>query len=128
MTEQAICIFCSMPPGRVIDSDDHLYVIRDGFPVTPGHTLFRPHRHAATWFDLNADEQASLNALLHKHKALLEQEDPTITGFNIGMNCGADAGQTVFHCHVHLIPRRKGDAVDPKGGVRGVIPNKQKYN
>ena len=65
--------------------------------------------------------------MINKHKKLIEQEDSTVTGFNIGMNCGEDAGQTVFHCHVHLIPRRKGDMEEPKGGVRGVIPDKRTY-
>ena len=121
------CIFCKIKQERIIDRDEFFYVIQDGFPVTGGHTLFIPHRHAETWFDLTDTEQASLNQLLQKHKALLQSEDETITGFNIGMNCGEDAGQTVMHCHVHLIPRRKGDMLDPKGGVRGVIPEKQKY-
>ena len=121
------CIFCHISKERVIDSCSCFYVIRDAFPVTEGHTLFIPHRHAKTWFDLTADEQAELNSLLAKHKVLLQEEDASITGFNIGMNCGEDAGQTVMHCHVHLIPRRKGDIANPKGGVRGVIPDKQQY-
>jgi diadenosine tetraphosphate (Ap4A) HIT family hydrolase len=65
--------------------------------------------------------------MINKHKELIEKEDTTVSGFNIGINCGEDAGQTVFHCHVHLIPRRKGDMDEPKGGVRGVIPNKRTY-
>ena len=68
-----------------------------------------------------------MNIMINKHKELIEKEDATVSGFNIGMNCGEDAGQTVFHCHVHLIPRRKGDMDEPKGGVRGVIPNKRTY-
>ena len=121
------CLFCDIDESRVIDRDDFFYVIRDGYPVSTGHTLFIPNRHAETWFDLEEVELKSLNRFLHKYKSLLEQEDPSITGFNIGMNCGEDSGQTVFHCHIHLIPRRKGDVEDPKGGVRGVIPSKQKY-
>jgi len=121
------CIFCEMPKDRMIDADEYMYVIRDGFPVTDGHTLLIPKRHAATWFDLSEYEHASANTLLYKHKQLLEKEDATITGFNIGMNCGEEAGQTVFHCHIHLIPRRKGDVEDPRGGVRWIIPSKADY-
>ncbi len=121
------CIFCNIEQPRIIDQDAFFFVIRDGYPVTEGHSLFIPHRHALTWFDLTPEEQAALNTLLYKHKKLLQEADNTITGFNIGMNCGEDAGQSVMHCHIHLIPRRKGDMDDPKGGVRGVIPHKQKY-
>ncbi|OUR87180.1 hypothetical protein A9Q81_26020 [Gammaproteobacteria bacterium 42_54_T18] len=121
------CIFCNIEQTRIIDQDAFFFVIRDGYPVTEGHSLFIPHRHALTWFDLTAEEQTALNALLTKQKKLLQEADNTITGFNIGMNCGEDAGQSVMHCHVHLIPRRKGDMEDPRDGVRGVIPHKQKY-
>ncbi|OUS25988.1 hypothetical protein A9Q99_19620 [Gammaproteobacteria bacterium 45_16_T64] len=121
------CIFCNIEQSRIIDQDAFFFVIRDGYPVTEGHSLFIPYRHALTWFDLTSEEHAALNALLTKQKKLLQEADNTITGFNIGMNCGEDAGQSVMHCHIHLIPRRKGDMEDPKGGVRGVIPHKQKY-
>ena len=121
------CIFCNMESSRKIDEDDLFYVIRDGFPVTSLHTLIIPNRHVETYFELTEAEVLSLNTMIIKHKKLIEQEDSSVTGFNIGMNCGEDAGQTVFHCHVHLIPRRKGDMEEPKGGVRGVIPDKRTY-
>lgn len=121
------CIFCEMEDSRIIDSNELFYAIRDGFPVTEGHTLFIPKRHAKTWFDLTEAEQQALNQLLQQHKTQLQNQDASIQGFNIGMNCGETAGQTVMHCHVHLIPRRQGDMANPKGGVRGVIPEKQKY-
>ena len=121
------CIFCNMESSRKIDENDLFYVIRDGFPVTSLHTLIIPKRHVETYFGLTEAEVLSMNILINKHKELIEKEDTTVSGFNIGMNCGEDAGQTVFHCHVHLIPRRKGDMDEPKGGVRGVIPNKRTY-
>ena len=121
------CIFCNMESSRKIDENDLFYVIRDGFPVTSLHTLIIPKRHVETYFGLTEAEVLSMNIMINKHKELIEKEDTTVTGFNIGMNCGEDAGQTVFHCHVHLIPRRKGDMDEPKGGVRGVIPNKRTY-
>ena len=121
------CIFCNIESSRKIDENDLFYVIRDGFPVTSLHTLIIPKRHVETYFGLTETEVLSMNILINKHKELIEKEDTTVTGFNIGMNCGEDAGQTVFHCHVHLIPRRKGDMDEPKGGVRGVIPDKRTY-
>ena len=121
------CIFCNMESSRKIDENDLFYVIRDGFPVTSLHTLIIPKRHVETYFGLTEAEVLSMNILINKHKELIEKEDTTVTGFNIGMNCGEDAGQTVFHCHVHLIPRRKGDMDEPRGGVRGVIPDKRTY-
>lgn len=121
------CIFCNMESSRKIDENDLFYVIRDGFPVTSLHTLIIPKRHVETYFGLTEAEVLSMNIMINKHKELIEKEDTTVSGFNIGMNCGEDAGQTVFHCHVHLIPRRKGDMDEPKGGVRGVIPDKRTY-
>ena len=121
------CIFCNMESSRKIDENDLFYVIRDGFPVTSLHTLIIPKRHVETYFGLTEAEVLSMNILINKHKELIEKEDTTVSSFNIGMNCGEDAGQTVFHCHVHLIPRRKGDMDEPKGGVRGVIPDRRTY-
>ncbi|MDA9180285.1 HIT family protein [Emcibacteraceae bacterium] len=121
------CIFCNIEQDRIISEDQSFIVIRDVFPVTFLHTLIIPKRHIETYFDLSAKEIMGLNKILLDEKVHLESEDTSITGFNIGMNCGQDAGQTVMHCHIHLIPRRKGDMDDPRGGVRGVIPDKQKY-
>ena len=121
------CIFCNIDHSRIIDSNDFFYVIRDIYPVTELHTLMIPHRHISSYFDLTENEQISLFALLKSHKEQLFKTDPSITGFNIGVNDGEDAGQTIFHCHIHLIPRRKGDVANARGGVRGVVPNKQNY-
>ena len=121
------CIFCNMESSRKIDENDLFYVIRDGFPVTSLHTLIIPKRHVETYFGLTEAEVLSMNILINEHKELIEKEDTAVTGFNIGMNCGEDAGQTVFHCHVHLIPRRKGDMDEPRGGVRHIIPDKGYY-
>jgi diadenosine tetraphosphate (Ap4A) HIT family hydrolase len=116
-----------MEQDRIIAENDLVYVIRDGYPVTEFHTLIIPKRHEADYFNLTSQEVDAINKMLQEQKNLLEQQDPTISGFNIGINIGEDAGQSIFHVHIHLIPRRKGDTKNPKGGVRGVIPNKQQY-
>ena len=121
------CIFCNIDQSRIIDSDNYFNVILDIYPVTELHTLIIPHRHVASYFELTEQEQSSLFLLLKKHKDKLQKMDSTITGFNMGINDGEDAGQTIFHCHIHLIPRRKGDVENARGGVRGVISNKQSY-
>lgn len=98
----------------------------DAFPVNPGHALIIPKRHVADYFDLTEDEVVAMQALLREVKAIVEKRfNPD--GYNIGVNVNAAAGQSVFHVHMHLIPRYKGDVENPKGGVRGVIPSKQKY-
>ena len=121
------CLFCSMDSKRILDENELAYVVEDGFPVTSGHRLVIPKRHAASYFDLGQAELNAVNQLLAKHKSDLEAEDSAISGFNVGMNCGEDAGQTIFHCHIHLIPRRKGDVEEPRGGVRHTIPGKGSY-
>jgi diadenosine tetraphosphate (Ap4A) HIT family hydrolase len=121
------CLFCDIPPERVIAENDLAYAIRDGFPVTPLHTLIIPKRHAATFFDLREDEILACNQLMKDLRDAILSEDQTVDAFNIGMNAGEAAGQTVFHCHIHLIPRRKGDVENPRGGVRHLIPGKGFY-
>ena len=121
------CIFCTIGEDRIIAENELCYAIRDGFPVTPMHTLVIPKRHVADYFDLYQPELNAIQALLKEQREQILAADPSVTGFNIGINAGADAGQTIFHVHVHLIPRRKGDVADPRGGVRGVIPEKQTY-
>jgi diadenosine tetraphosphate (Ap4A) HIT family hydrolase len=124
------CLFCNIQTNgrsRIVAENDLAYVIRDGFPVTGGHTLFIPKRHAVDYFELVHSEVNAINALMHEQKRLLTLDDPSIQGFNIGMNCGELAGQTIFHCHVHLIPRRKGDVENPRGGVRHIIAGKGFY-
>jgi ATP adenylyltransferase len=121
------CIFCNLPDERVIDENEVALAIRDGFAVTEFHTLIIPKRHISSYFDLSQLEKAGCDELLSSAKSKIIEADDSVSGFNIGINVGEDAGQTVFHCHIHLIPRRKGDVEDPRGGVRGVIAGKQKY-
>ena len=121
------CLFCEIPKDRVILENELAYAIRDGFPVAPMHSLVIPKRHVATFFDLYQPERNAIFKLVDALKINIEKSDSSVSGFNIGMNSGQSAGQTIFHCHVHLIPRRDGDMAEPKGGVRGVIPEKQKY-
>ena len=120
------CPFCTLPPERIIDSNDLALVIRDGYPVSPGHTLVIPKLHIGSWFEITPAEQQALLDLLAKAKAVLETEFKP-DGYNIGINDGPTAGQTVPHLHMHLIPRYKGDQEDPRGGVRWIIPEKAKY-
>jgi diadenosine tetraphosphate (Ap4A) HIT family hydrolase len=124
------CLFCDVQTvdrGRIIEENELAFAIRDAFPVTEHHSLFIPKRHVLDYFGLSLPEVNAIHALLHSQKDYLLKLDPTIDGFNIGMNCGLTAGQSVWHCHVHLIPRRKGDVEFPKGGVRHVIPYKGNY-
>ena len=123
----ADCVFCSLPEKRIVDSNELAVAFRDGYPVTENHTLIIPRRHVSSYFELYQPELNAINELVQRQQKLLKEKDKTISGFNIGINVGEDAGQSVFHVHVHLIPRRNGDMKDPKGGVRGVIPDKQKY-
>ena len=127
MTEKTSCIFCELDAGRIIAENELCLAIRDGYPVTYHHTLVIPKRHVADYFDLHQPERNAIDQILHEQRTAILAMDSSVTGFNVGINAGKSAGQTVFHVHVHLIPRRDGDVVDPKGGVRGVIPSKQKY-
>ena len=121
------CIFCEMPSERVIAENELAYAILDAFPVTEGHTLIIPKRHVSDFFSLYQSERNAMQRLLEEQRQNILNADSTVTGFNIGNNVGEDAGQTVMHCHTHLIPRRIGDVEEPTGGVRGVIAEKQKY-
>ena len=121
------CIFCNLDQKRIISTSNFFHVIRDSFPVSYLHTLIIPKRHAETYFDLDEDETGELSRVLKIERQKILEMDDTVKAFNIGINAGEESGQTIFHCHIHLIPRRKGDVKDPRGGVRGVIPNKQKY-
>lgn len=120
------CVFCSLPPARIVDSNDLAMVIRDGFPISPGHTLVIPKRHVGSFFDITEEERAAMFALLDRAVAILKEEFGP-AGYNIGINDGPAAGQTVPHLHMHLIPRFQGDAADPRGGVRWIIPAKADY-
>ena len=121
------CLFCDIPHERIIAENELCYAIRDGFPVTEAHTLVIPKRHVADYFDLFQPELNAIQQILQIQREAICQADETVTGFNVGINSGASAGQTIFHCHVHLIPRRDGDVKNPRGGVRGVIAEKQAY-
>ena len=120
------CPFCAMDAQRVVDANDLAFVVRDGYPVNPGHTLVIPRRHVASWFDATDAERAAILALVDAAKATLDG-DLHPDGYNVGINIGEAAGQTVMHLHVHLIPRFAGDVDDPRGGVRYVIPERGNY-
>ena len=121
------CPFCEIPADReIIAENKTALAFYDGFTVTPGHTLIIPKRHVAGYFDLNQDELCNINELQFTCRNILQvQYKPQ--GFNLGVNVGEAAGQTIFHCHIHLIPRYTGDVANPRGGVRGVIPGRQNY-
>ena len=121
------CIFCSLDSSRIESENNLFMLIQDLYPVTDGHRLIIPKRHIASFFDLTDEEEKVFMLMLKETKNAMKSEDSTITGFNVGINDGIDAGQTVMHCHIHLIPRRNGDMQNPRGGVRGVIPEKQSY-
>lgn len=124
----ASCIFCQAEgSSRVIAENELALVVGDKFPVTPLHRLIIPRRHVADYFDLHRSERSAVEELLREQRVAIRRQDQSVSGFNIGFNVGADAGQTVFHVHMHLIPRRAGDVSDPRGGVRGVIAEMQKY-
>ncbi len=123
---KSTCPFCTLPDSRIVARDAFALVIRDGFPVSPGHTLVVPRRHVASIEQVTANELRSLWALLAEARRGLD-ETLRPDGYNIGINDGAAAGQTVMHLHVHLIPRYDGDRQDPRGGVRWVIPEKADY-
>lgn len=120
------CLFCNPPSERIFFSNRLVIGLWDGFPVSPGHALLIPRRHIPAWFDATAEERAALTDAIDAAKAEIEK-DHRPDGYNIGVNSGAAAGQTIFHLHVHLIPRYFGDAADPRGGVRHVIPGKGHY-
>jgi diadenosine tetraphosphate (Ap4A) HIT family hydrolase len=121
------CLFCEITAEQIIGHNNLAIAIYDGFPVTELHALVIPKRHAAGYFDLFDPERRAINLLLDEVAATIRDQDKSVAGFNIGINCGEAAGQTVLHAHVHLIPRRVGDVAEPRGGVRGVIPGKANY-
>ena len=120
------CPFCCLPEQRIIDRNDRAVVVRDAYPVTPGHTLVIPTRHVASFFDTTAAEREAMLLLLDRAREQLQGELRP-ESYNIGVNDGRAAGQTVGHLHIHLIPRYAGDREDPRGGVRWVIPQKAAY-
>lgn len=121
------CIFCDIPKERIIASNKLAYAIRDGYPVSRLHSLIIPFRHAVDYFELTEQELLACHSLIHEVKQSIMAEDSTVSSFNIGLNAGREAGQTIFHCHIHLIPRRVGDLEDPRGGVRNILPDTSGY-
>ncbi|MCQ2186563.1 MAG: HIT family protein [Bacteroidales bacterium] len=120
------CPFCNLAPEKIIYESELSLAFYDGFPVSPGHTLIISKRHEGNYFLLTDAENADLWHCAEQIKKMLDEKYHP-DGYNIGINVGADAGQSVFHVHMHLIPRYHGDVDNPRGGVRGVIPGKQKY-
>lgn len=121
------CPFClNNLNSEIILENDFSYAIYDKFPVSKGHILIIPKKHNSNYFDLSLDEQKECLILLNNAKKIIDKEFKP-DGYNIGININKDAGQTIWHAHVHLIPRYNGDVVEPRGGVRGVIPFKKNY-
>jgi len=120
------CPFCIGFEDRLAFQDEHVLGIWDKFPVSPGHLLIVPRRHVANWFDATPDEQAAMTSAIETARGVIEEEHAP-DGYNIGMNLGEAAGQPVFHLHLHVIPRYKGDSEDPRGGIRLLMPDKAAY-
>jgi diadenosine tetraphosphate (Ap4A) HIT family hydrolase len=119
------CLFCREPRG-VSRKNELAYSARDSYAVSPGHTLVSPRRHVASFFELTPEEINACMALINEERMLLDEEFKP-DGYNIGVNIGSAAGQSIFHVHIHIIPRYKGDVENPQGGVRHVIPRKGHY-
>ena len=121
------CLFCSIKESVLVEENDLAYASYDTYPVTDHHCLIIPKRHIKNYFDLTKEEIIACDQLIKKMKNKIEIKDNLVKGFNIGTNSGKAAGQSIMHCHIHLIPRREGDVKSPQGGVRSVIPLKQHY-
>ena len=121
------CLFCNINNKDLVFDNEFAFASFDSYPVSKYHSLIVPKRHILDYFELTNDELLACNDLIKKIKKKIQKEDKTVDGFNIGTNSGVVAGQSIMHCHLHLIPRRKGDVDNPQGGVRGVIPSKQHY-
>ena len=121
------CLFCNIKESGLADENILAYASYDTYPVSDLHCLIIPKRHVKNYFDLTEEEIVACDQLIKKIKKKIEIKDPLVKGFNIGTNSGKVAGQSIMHCHIHLIPRRQGDVDKPQGGVRSVIPLKQHY-
>ena len=121
------CIFCKIKKEELQFENNLAFSSKDSFPVSKYHSLIIPKRHVENYFDLTKEEVLACNELILKTKQNILEHDPSIKGFNIGTNAGKVAGQSIMHCHIHLIPRREGDVENPQGGVRSVISKKQHY-
>ncbi len=121
------CLFCDSKKSGIAHENDLAYASFDSYPVSDHHCLIIPKRHIKDYFDMTNDELIACNDLIQIVKNEILSKDTNVEGFNIGTNAGKIAGQSIMHCHIHLIPRREGDVDNPQGGVRSVIPNKQHY-
>ena len=121
------CLFCNIKESGSTHENDLAYASYDSYPVSDHHCLIIPKRHIKDYFDMTNDELIACNDLIQIVKNEISRKDVNVKGFNIGTNAGKIAGQSIMHCHIHLIPRREGDVDNPQGGVRSVIPNKQHY-
>ena len=121
------CLFCDSKKSGIVHENDLAYASYDSYPVSDHHCLIIPKRHIKDYFDMNNDELIACNDLIQIVKNEILSKDVNVKGFNIGTNAGKIAGQSIMHCHIHLIPRREADVDNPQGGVRSVIPNKQHY-
>jgi diadenosine tetraphosphate (Ap4A) HIT family hydrolase len=125
---QISCPFCDCLSGaRVVAECNTAFAIEDAFPVSKGHHLIIPKRHVFDWFEMSSEEKRDAESLLEQLRGQIMVSDGSVTGFNVGMNCGESAGQTIMHAHIHLIPRRDGDVQNPRGGIRGCVPPKMTY-
>ena len=121
------CLFCNIKESGCAHENELAYASYDTYPVSKDHCLIIPKRHIKDYFDLSNKELIACNDLIQIVKDEITKKDPSIKGFNLGTNIGKVSGQSILHCHLHLIPRREGDVDNPQGGVRSVIPNKQHY-
>ena len=124
------CLFCNIQTietNRIVEENTLAYAVLDAFAVTEHHSLIIPKRHVKDYFELTQAEINAVNQLIQSQKLKIDKKDKSVSGYNIGINCGEVAGQTIFHCHIHLIPRRKGDVKESRGGVRNIIPGKGNY-
>lgn len=123
----SMCVFCEQKTLPIVHENTSAYAMYDSSPVTPLHALVIPKRHVPDYFDLSDTELSDCHELLRLMREEIQNQDPSVRAFNVGINAGKTAGQTIFHCHIHLIPRRSGDVEDPRGGIRHVIPGKGFY-
>ncbi|MDC3295481.1 HIT family protein [Candidatus Pelagibacter sp.] len=121
------CLFCKSTQSGLAEENELAYASYDTYPVSEFHCLIIPKRHVKDYFDLSDDEVIACNNLIKQIKDEILSKDLSVKGFNVGTNSGVIAGQSIMHCHIHLIPRREGDVDNPQGGVRSVIPLKQHY-
>ena len=121
------CLFCNVSESGCAHENNFAYASYDSYPVSKHHCLIIPKRHIKDYFELSKDELIACDKLIKIVKDEILAKDQSVKGFNLGTNIGKVSGQSILHCHFHLIPRREGDVENPQGGVRSVIPNKQHY-